>query len=450
MHPETTNPARSWRDRAWAVSVWSVAAAFGTYFCMYGFRKPFTAASYSGLEFIGLDYKSVLVIAQVFGYTVSKFLGIKFVSEMPPHRRAIAVVLLIGSAEAALILFACTPAPWNLIWLFVNGLPLGMVFGLVLGFLEGRRQSEALTAGLCASFIVADGVVKSVGAKLLNWGVAEFWMPAAAGAIFSVPLLGFVGMLRQIPPPSARDREARSLRPTMDAVRRGRFFRRYAPGVILLALAFLLVTILRSLRADFAPEIWRGLTAQVDAGVFARSETIVGFVVLALFAGTASLANHRLAFSSAMALAVSGSAMIGLSVLALSSGLPPFWFMVLVGLGLYLPYIAVHVTIFERLIAMTRDEANVGFLMYLVDSFGYLGYVSVLVARNFLAPSATFISLFLTLSVVISVACVLLLLPCWVYFLRHPAARQSMGMPQVDFVIDSTTVVASPGAGARS
>jgi hypothetical protein len=55
-----------------------------------------------------------------------------------------------------------------------------------------------------------------------------------------------------------------------------------------------------------------------------------------------------------------------------------FPFMVLVGLGLYLPYVAVHTTVFERLLAMTRDRGNVGFLLYVADSFGYLGYVAVM------------------------------------------------------------------------
>ena len=63
-----------------------------------------------------------------------------------------------------------TPAPFNLVWLFCNGVPLGLVFGLVLGFLEGRRHTEALAAGLCSSFIVADGVTKSAGASLLQAG----------------------------------------------------------------------------------------------------------------------------------------------------------------------------------------------------------------------------------------------------------------------------------------
>ncbi len=83
--------------------------------------------------------------------------------------------------------------------MFLNGLSLGMVFGLVIGFLEGRRMTEALTAGLCASFILADGATKSVGTWLLDRGIGEGWMPGVAGLIFFPPLLLFVWMLSKIP-----------------------------------------------------------------------------------------------------------------------------------------------------------------------------------------------------------------------------------------------------------
>ena len=188
--------------RGLSLSVWSVVAAFGTYFCMYAFRKPFTAASYADEVFWGMGYKTVLVTAQVVGYTLSKFLGIKVVAEIQPHRRAVLLLGLIAAAEVALLLFGLTPPPFNVVWLFCNGLPLGMVFGLVLGFLEGRRHTEALTAGLCSSFIVADGVAKSVGAALLKTGVSEYWMPFLTGLVFVPPLLLFTWMLTRIPRPS--------------------------------------------------------------------------------------------------------------------------------------------------------------------------------------------------------------------------------------------------------
>ena len=68
-------------------SVFCVTAAFGTYFCMYAFRKPFTAARYDDTTFLGIPYKTVLVIAQVLGYMLSKFIGIKVIAEMPPAPR---------------------------------------------------------------------------------------------------------------------------------------------------------------------------------------------------------------------------------------------------------------------------------------------------------------------------------------------------------------------------
>ena len=57
-------------------------------------------------------------------------------------------------------------------------------------------------------------------------------------------------------------------------------------------------------------------------------------------------------------------------------------FMVLVGLGLYMPYVAIHTTVLERFIALTRERGNLGYLMALVDSTGYFGYVLVLLMRK--------------------------------------------------------------------
>lgn len=405
-------------------SVWSAAAAFGAYFCMYAYRKPFTAAAYQGLSVWGIGYKPLLVTSQVLGYTLAKFMGIKVIAEMPPGRRVALLLALIGGAELALLLFGFSPAPLGVLWFFCNGIALGMVFGLVLGFLEGRRHTEAMAAGLCVSFIVSDGVVKSAGATLLKAGISEFWMPFATGLLFAAPLLVSTWMLSRIPAPSASDIAARSERLPMDGSARGEFFRRYALGLALLVTMYLLITILRSLRSDFAPEIWAGLGAKVSPDIFARSETLVGVGVLLLTGAMVFLRDNRRAFSAAICLALSGTLLIALALLGLqASHLSPFAFMVLSGLGLYLPYFAVHTTLFERLIAMTRDRGNIGYLMYLADAFGYLGYVFVLLAKNFAGMGQGFLSFYLAVSWFVAVACALLLLPCWRYFLSHPATQ---------------------------
>src|SRR5450432_3641703 len=179
-------------------------AGFSAYFSMYAFRKPFAAATFDavpGWHFV-LDYKIALVLAQVLGYAISKLIGVKFVSEIGPARRSIAILSLIGASWLALVAFAVIPAPWNVAAMFFNGLPLGMIWGLVFGYMEGRRVSEALGAILCASFILSSGVVKSVGAWLMTSAhVDRFWMPAAAGALFFPLLLVSVWVLGQLPPP---------------------------------------------------------------------------------------------------------------------------------------------------------------------------------------------------------------------------------------------------------
>lgn len=418
------------------LSTWCVVAAFGTYFCMYGFRKPFTAAGYQDVVLWGIGYKTVLVTAQVLGYMLSKFMGIKVVAEARPDRRVALLLGLVAVAEAALLLFGLTPPPYNLVWLFCNGLPLGMVFGLVLGFLEGRRHTEALTAGLCASFILADGVTKSAGAALLQAGVSEFWMPFLSGLLFTPPLLFFSWMLSRIPRPSSLDVAARSERAPMSRAERWAFFRRYATGLTLLILMFLLITILRSVRADFSPEIWAGLREPVTPAIFAWSESAVAAVVLVLTGLTVLIRDNRRAFFSGLAVAVAGVALVGVALAAVQAGrISPFVFMVLHGIGLYLPYIAVHTTLFERLIAMTRNRGNLGYLMYLADSFGYLGYVGVLLARNWFGPAENFLTFFLTLSWGITGACLVLLVPCWRYFATHAATR-------------STSALSEPATGA--
>lgn len=129
--------------------------AFTAYGCVYAFRKPFTAAGFSGLEVWGVQYKIALVIAQVAGYALSE------ICRHPPDfgaRPRAAGRHFAGPDWCGRILpawfFALSPMPWGLFWMFLNGFPLGMAWGVVFGYLEGRRVTEALAALLCINFIL--------------------------------------------------------------------------------------------------------------------------------------------------------------------------------------------------------------------------------------------------------------------------------------------------------
>ncbi len=387
---------------------------------MYGFRKPFTVAEYSGTMVGGVDFKTIVVSIQVMGYMLSKFLGIKIISEMPANRRAVALIGLILIAEIGLALFGILPRPWNAVGLFLNGLSLGMVFGLVLGFLEGRRLTEALVAGLCTSFILADGVTKSVGALLLDQGVAEDWMPFTAGLIFLLPLCICVAMLANIPAPTAQDVAARSSRHSMTSQDRWSLFRKYALGISIIVGIYLLATVIRSIRADFAPELWNGLGVDTEPSTFTFSEILVALGVMLVSGLTVCVRNNRLAFYVSLTTCALGFVAVAVALIGWQlNSIGAFPFMVLIGFGLYVPYVTIHTTVFERLLAMTRERGNLGYLMYLADAFGYLGYVIVMFGRNLFLDRQDFLTFFIQISWVTLVTSLVGLGIALFYFANH-------------------------------
>ncbi|NVB38933.1 hypothetical protein G6O69_13915 [Pseudenhygromyxa sp. WMMC2535] len=354
---------------------------------MYAFRKPFAAARFEGevLSLAGLEVqlKIAFVISQVIGYALSKFIGIRVVSEAPRHRRALLLLGLVGVAELALVGFGLLPPAGQVVAMFCNGLPLGAVWGLVFAFLEGRRTTELLGAGLSTSYIVASGIVKSVGLALMDAGVPEVWMPALTGAIFSPAFVIAVIALAKLPPPSREDIAARTEREPMSGSQRRGFFRRFAPGLLALTFLYVFLTAYRDFRDNFAAEIFDELGV-LDASVFATTETWVAACVLALLAAMFLIRDNRRALLGIHALMAAGVVLIAAATLAQSLGLiGGVTWMILNGVGMYLAYVPYGCVLFDRLIAATGVVATSVFMIYVTDAFGYVGSVLVLLFKNF-------------------------------------------------------------------
>ena len=388
-----------------AFTIYATIAAFCAYMCMYAFRKPFTAATFaSGPIVWGLDYKSTLVIVQVLGYMLSKFLGVKFISEMNPNKRAAAILILIGIAELALLGFATVEPPYNAIFLFMNGLPLGMIWGLVFSFLEGRKQTEIMGLGLCASFVFASGLVKDIGKYLMANGISEYWMPFCVGAIFAIPLVVFTWLLVQLPPPNPSDEAERTKRVPMDGAARWAYFRKLALGIILLVAVYTVLTAYRDFRDNFLADIWADLRGADNQVNFSATETPVSIGVLLILMlivlvkdnMNALLVNH-------LAIGV-GVLLAGISTWGHEQGwVGDYTWIILTGFGTYIAYIPFNSILFDRLIAAFQHVGNVGFLIYLADSFGYLGSVGVLVYKNFGAGEISWLNFFRQISYALAI-----------------------------------------------
>jgi hypothetical protein len=415
---------RLWLARAHPVAfvLFAGLAGFCAYFSMYAFRKPFTAATFdvvAGWDF-ALDYKVALVIAQVAGYALSKLAGVKLIAEMRPERRAIAILVLIGVSWLALVLFAVVPAPWNVAALFLNGLPLGLIWGLVFGFIEGRRTSEVLGAILCASFILSSGVVKSVGKALMDTAnVSPFWMPAATGVVFMPLLAVSVLALAALPPPSPADEAERVARRPMMARERTAFLAAHWPALLLLVSAYVALTAFRDLRDNFAAEIWRALGYGDAADVFTASEGPVAALSLVTMGLLILVKNNGRALLLIHGVILAGFAIMGLSTLAFQQHLlSPIAWMIASGAGLYLAYTPFNAMLFDRMIAYTGTVATAGFLIYVADASGYMGSVVLLLVRNFAAIDLPWLPFFITAAYATSVIGMVLVAVAAALFLR--------------------------------
>lgn len=396
---------------------------------MYAYRRAFTAAGFEGYDIWGIDLKTALIISQVLGYTLSKFLGIKIIAEMTPNRRAWSIIGFILFAHLALFFFWIVPQPWNIAFLFLNGLPLGMVWGLVFSFLEGRKNTELLGAGLSVSFIVSSGFVKSVGTWIMqNWQVSEFAMPFVTGLIFLLPLFFFVWLLNQLPPPTPDDEIMRVKRVPMSGRERWLFFKQFALGISLMTLCYMCLTAYRDLRDNYALEIFNAIGYENDVAIFTKTEVPIALVVLLVMASLMLIRNNRSALITNHYIIGFGLALIGFATFGFQSGwIDPYWWMVLIGLGSYLGYVPFNCILFDRFIATYRTLANAGFLIYIADSFGYLSSVGVLLYKNFGKADISWYEFFVSFSYLTSGLGLVLTFLSLLYFIRkdEPSTLQT-------------------------
>ena len=348
---------------------------------MYAFRKPFTIGLYAGMpSFLGIEYKNLLVIAQVLGYTASKIFGIKFISELKNIGRGKLIFILIILSWIPLLLFPILPAPINILCFFLNGFPLGIIWGIVFSFVEGRRATDFIGATLAVSFIVSSGVIKSIAKWLqLNYHISENWVPFYTGLVFILPIIVFIYLLEKIPAPTPDEIELKAPRLPMTKSDRLSFFKEFKIGIIAFIFIYLILTLFRDLRDNFAANIWNDLGYANNASVFTNTELPIALIVLVLIASMIIIKKNKLAFLISILIIIVGFVVVGVSTFLFKLNiLNGYNWMLLVGLGLYMGYIPFNSLLFDRMIATFRIKGNVGFLIYLLDSFGYLASVIVI------------------------------------------------------------------------
>jgi hypothetical protein len=344
---------------------------------MYAFRKPFNAVTYEGFEVFGYGLKPILIVSQIIGYMASKFIGVKIISELKNNQRSRFMVGFILFSLTMLVGFAFAPLYLKPLFIFGSALPLGMFWGIVFSYFEGRRFTEFFAIGLSISAIVSSGVLKSFSRVLFEYcGFSDFMVPLIAGILFLPIIIFFIWMLAQIPAPQKLDLADRSIRTPLNSKERRALFKKYALGLSLLIAIYIVLTVIRDFRDNYAVELMHENGFAGNPEVFAQSEIIIGLLVLLSIAFLVKIKSHIKGLKMVLILCGSGLLIVSISTLLLEQKIiSPFVWMVAQGIGIYVGYVPFQIALFERFLAAFKEPGNVGFLMYISDSMGYLGSV---------------------------------------------------------------------------
>lgn len=414
--------------------LWAGGAALLSYSLVYTLRKPYTAASFEGLTFMGSDYKVAVTTIQILGYVIAKFFGIKIISELKKENR---FRFFVGSAilaELALVGFGLLEAPYNVAAMFVNGLSLGCMWGVIFSFIEGRKVTDILASLLGVSMVFSSGVAKSFGLFAMNeMQIDQFWMPAVIGG-FALPLLVFMGyMLKRLPQPTAEDIALRNERVVLDGKGRVALFRKYAPILTLLFIGNFMLLVLRDIKEDFLVNILD--MSNQSSWLFARIDTIVTLIILGIFALFAFFRSNIRALLWLMTLVIAGClTMTYVSFHYETLNLKAVTWLFIQSLSLYIAYLTFQTIFFDRFIACFRIKGNVGFFIALIDFIGYLGTVTLLSTKEFLNIELEWFALFNHIAGFVGATCSILFIVASI--LIHRKYMQGLKLKNTDFYIN--------------
>ena len=406
------------------LSIYASFFIFLVYTIMYAYRKPFSAGIYEGDTIWGVDAKILFILAQIFGYAISKFVGIRFLPTIDSTKRKYYIIGGLFVSWISLLGFAILPDKYKLISLFINGFPLGMIWGLVFSYLEGRRISEILNVGLSVCFIISSGIVKTFGVYIMElFTISEYWMPFVVGALCFPILLISVYFLDIIPKPSEKDILHRTKRVPMNKHEQFDFFKKFFFGLAMIILFYGSLTIFREMRDAFASNFWEEV-GFFNTAIFTQTEIPIAIILTILMGTIVFIKNNHIALNILYLIAaLGGIIMISSTIIYMTGAISPILWMIIVGTGLFMGYIPFSFII-ERLISSLRISSTAIFILYMGDSVGYFGSAGVFLYKNFSKHEFSWNQMLTYTSLITGVFSLITIVATYLYFRKYFKSKQ--------------------------
>ena len=166
--------------------------------------------------------------------------------------------------------------------------------------------------------------------------------------------------------------------------------------LVVLIIFYIALTALRDFRDNFSRELWDSIGFEGDASIYTLSEIPIAVFVLLILGLFAYIRHNFRAFIGFHYVMLGAVLLSGVATMLFQYGrISPVLWMVAVGFGLYACYVPFNCIFFDRMIATFRIRGNAGFLIYIADSFGYLGSMGVLLYKNFGQASISWLQFFI-------------------------------------------------------
>ena len=325
-----------------------------------------------------------------------------------------------------LLCFGLLSAPYNIAAMFLNGLSLGCMWGVIFSFIEGRRMTDILASLLGVSMVISSGTAKSAGLYVMNnLHVNEFWMPALIGAV-ALPLLALLGYaLNRLPQPTEEDIAMKSERATLNGKQRWELFKNFMPFLMMLFVANIAIVVLRDIKEDFLVNIID--VSEYSPWLFAKIDSVVTLIILVVFGLMVFVKDNLKALSILFGLIIMG--MIVMSVVSFGQErfqLSPVVWLFVQSLCLYIAYLTFQTIFFDRFIACFKIHGNVGFFIVTTDFLGYTGTVLVLVLKEFCNPHIDWAVFYNQFAGYVGIFCCITFICSFVYL--HQRFRKENGL----------------------
>ena len=274
--------------------------------------------------------------------------------------------------------------------------------------------------------------------------------PSPDSGVVALPIsLVFLVLADRSPGPSPEDIAMRSKRKAMSLQEQRVFAWTWMAGLVLMLLAYTLLTTVRSFRDFYSQQIFKSSLRipsdrDVPSYVFFLVDLpggVLSCLVVALFKRIVD--NRRGLLACIIVITASAVLAVGSTIGFRNGILRGMTFQVLLGVGIYVAYSVIGSPLNERWLAATKTEGTLSFLVFTSDFCGYVGTIVLLLYRSFGPMSgsadADVLALFLTVEWWCMAAVAMAMAGLLTYFMwRLPKYDTRMPVP------DQTTAEQSP------